>query len=364
MAAAGRRSDPGRRMTPDPAADPGAADAAPLVSVVTPVYNGERTLRRCIESVVAQTYTNWQYTLVDNCSSDASRAIAAEYAARDARIRVVGNRDFVPVMRNYNLAVAAASPASRYVKVVAADDYLFPECLQAMVALARAHPRVAIVGAYAQREDEVCWDGMPHDVSVMSGREACRRRLLGGRYVFGTPTSVMYATDIVLSRERFFNEENLHGDSEACVEFLQDRDFGFVHQVLSFQRTAGESTRTYSQRMQTYLGWEMYEVARYGPLYLGDDERERRLAEQAAMYYRYLGKNALLARGPAFWRFHRQALARSGQHLSWLRVAVAATGLAADAIFNPLSTLRRIAARLTPAPAPAPGSTRAGTSPS
>ena len=60
----------------------------PLVSVVTPVYNEEKNLAECIESVLAQTYPNWEYVIVNNCSTDRSLQIAESYAAQDKRIRV------------------------------------------------------------------------------------------------------------------------------------------------------------------------------------------------------------------------------------------------------------------------------------
>src|SRR2546422_11003588 len=97
----------------------------PLVSVVTPVYNGESYLRECIDSVLAQTYSNWDYTIVDNCSSDRTLEIALEYAARDSRIRVHRNEIFVRVNENFNNAVRQISAQSQYCKVVAADDWLF-----------------------------------------------------------------------------------------------------------------------------------------------------------------------------------------------------------------------------------------------
>ena len=75
-----------------------SAGHEPLVSVVTPVYNGEHCLRACIESVLAQTYSNWDYTIVNNCSADRTLDIAHEYAARDSRIRVCTNDSFVRVI--------------------------------------------------------------------------------------------------------------------------------------------------------------------------------------------------------------------------------------------------------------------------
>src|SRR5258708_3929396 len=55
----------------------------PRVSIVTAVYSGAEYLTECIESVLAQTYQNWDYTIIDNCSTDNSLEIAEQYLARD-----------------------------------------------------------------------------------------------------------------------------------------------------------------------------------------------------------------------------------------------------------------------------------------
>src|SRR4051794_20650137 len=65
------------------------SDAEPLVSIVTPFHNTAPYLEECIRSVLAQTYTNYEYLLVDNASTDDGGEIAARYAEKDARIRVV-----------------------------------------------------------------------------------------------------------------------------------------------------------------------------------------------------------------------------------------------------------------------------------
>lgn len=61
----------------------------PLVSIIVPVYNAERYLRYCIESILGQTYTNLEIILVDDGASDASPSICNEYAAKDNRITVI-----------------------------------------------------------------------------------------------------------------------------------------------------------------------------------------------------------------------------------------------------------------------------------
>src|SRR5712692_9727325 len=86
----------------------------PLVSVVTPVYNGEKYLAECIESILAQTYQNWEYIIVNNCSTDRSLEIAQGYAKKDARIRIYNNQEFVGMIQNHNIALGQISSESKY----------------------------------------------------------------------------------------------------------------------------------------------------------------------------------------------------------------------------------------------------------
>jgi glycosyltransferase involved in cell wall biosynthesis len=319
----------------------------PLVSVVTPVYNGEPYLRECIESVLAQTYSSWDYTIVNNCSTDGSLEIAREYAARDPRIRVVDNERFVRVIENHNIAFRQISPASEYCKVVAADDWIFPECLERMVRVGEEHPRVLIVGAYALSGAVVEWSGvLRYPSTVVPGRDACRGRLLGGRSVFGNPSAVLFRSSIVRSREAFFNETNLHADTEVCYEFLQDGDFGFVHQVLTYRREREQSMTSLSRELNTYLPNKMAELVVYGPKYLSEEELERRIRAQLDEYYRYLGRRAFKRPGAKFWNYHREKLTALGHPMSRRRVAGNALRYALDLALNPKRSLGRLFRRL------------------
>jgi glycosyltransferase involved in cell wall biosynthesis len=85
---------PGGRTQEKYAGERVSSREEPLVSVVTPVYNGEEFLAECIESVLAQTYSNIEYTIVNNCSTDRSLDIALSYAAQDGLI-VHRNKGFV-----------------------------------------------------------------------------------------------------------------------------------------------------------------------------------------------------------------------------------------------------------------------------
>jgi glycosyltransferase involved in cell wall biosynthesis len=65
--------------------------AVALVSVLTPVRNGAQYLAKCVESVLAQTYTHWEYTIIHNCSTGDSLTTAQKYAATDSWIRVLSS---------------------------------------------------------------------------------------------------------------------------------------------------------------------------------------------------------------------------------------------------------------------------------
>src|ERR1700691_5462259 len=108
----------------------------PLVSIVTPVYNEASYLGECIESVLAQTYQNWNYTIVDNCSTDGTLEVALRYAERDRRIRVHRNSQLLSVIPNHNTALRQISPDCKYCKFVFGDDWIFPGCVEQMVAVA------------------------------------------------------------------------------------------------------------------------------------------------------------------------------------------------------------------------------------
>jgi len=105
----------------------------PVVSVVTPFFNTVPYLAECIESVLAQSYSQFEYILLDNCSTDGSTEIAASYAQRDPKIRLIRCSEFLSQLANYNRALAESSNDAKYCKFVQADDWIFPECLQLMV---------------------------------------------------------------------------------------------------------------------------------------------------------------------------------------------------------------------------------------
>jgi glycosyltransferase involved in cell wall biosynthesis len=317
----------------------------PLVSIVTPVHNESAYLAECIESVLAQTYENWDYTIVDNCSTDGSAEIARTYAAKDRRIHIHENQQFLPAIANHNLAVAKISPGSKYCKVVLGDDWIFPECLQRMVGLAEQQPSIGLVGAYALEGQQVKWTGLPYPAKVTSGREVCRKHLLEGLYVFGTPTTVLYRADLVRSRDRFYDEANIHADTDVCFALLQMCDFAFIHQVLTFTREQQRSLSTTASDIHAYFPAMLQLLLTYGSYYLAEDELEDRLECHLSEYYKFLGKSLFVGRDEEFWEYHKGKLTRAGVGFSRGRLAKGALQSLLGATLQPKISIEKLLQR-------------------
>lgn len=287
------------------------SESRPLVSIVTPVYNGAAYLAECVESVLAQTYPNWEYVIVNNGSTDESLAIAQRYAAQDRRIRVHDNSEFLRAMPNWNHALRQIAPDSAYCKIVHADDWLFPECLARMVAVAATHPAVGIVSAYRLNEDQVDLDGLPYGCTVTPGRTICRLALQHQPlYLFGSPTSLLIRSDLIRQRPQFYDESLIHADTDVCFQVLAESDFGFVHQVLTYTRRHNESRTSFVQRFNTQAAERLLRLQRYGPRYLEPAAYQQQWQAQRRAYYRLIARGLLEGKGPAFWHYHRQNLAK------------------------------------------------------
>lgn len=111
----------------------------PKLTVITPVYNAEEFLGETIESVLNQTYENFEYLLIDDCSTDSSAAIIKKYEEKDARIKYIklNENSGAAVARNKGLEKARG----RYIAFVDSDDIWYPEKLEKQLAFMQENNR-------------------------------------------------------------------------------------------------------------------------------------------------------------------------------------------------------------------------------
>jgi glycosyltransferase involved in cell wall biosynthesis len=294
-----------------------SATSQPLVSVVTPVYNAAEYFAECIESVLNQTYENWEYVIYDNCSTDGSLEIAQSYETQDPRVRVVAADVFVNQLASSNRSLREISPDSKYTKVLHADDWMFLECLERMVGLAERHPNVGIVGAYRLEETRVTLDGIPHSVSIIPGRELGRSTLIGSPYpyVLGSPSSLLVRSDLIRDREPFYDPNFPFGeeyvftiDQDVCCELFRTSDFAFVHQVLTFTRRPEGSPFSEFVRFGAHLPERINLHVKHGPTFLTEVEYQRSLAVLIIQYGFFLLRSPRRLLKPDTRKYHRVAL--------------------------------------------------------
>jgi len=320
----------------------------PFVSVITPCYNMAEFLGECIDSVLRQTYDNFEYLLVNNCSTDNTLQIMHDYAKRDSRIRVHDNTEFLDVMVNHSHGMRFMSPESEWCKCVSADDWIFPDCLRQMVEFGVDHPNVGIICCYSIEGSRILFQGLDYHRNVVNGREICRETLLGRQpYVFGAPTSLLYRADLIRSVPEFFpwGKGDPHADVSGVYQALRTSDFGFVHQILTYTRvhTGSQTSQsfTFGRINRALLGY----VRRFGPIYLTEDEFKRQVQIFSDMYYDWLAA-ALLENSfdHGFLEKQRQELASSDIELDTSELAKAGLRRGAELVLHPVVTMKKIRA--------------------
>jgi len=324
----------------------------PFVSVVTPVYNGEAFISECIESVLAQNYQNFEYLIVNNCSTDRTSEIIDKYAKLDSRIRIHNNVDFLTSLQNQNFSMTLISPDSKYCKVLHADDWLFPECITEMVKLAETDPSIGVVGSFMLQGPFVYCDGLPlpegvngtqYPTRVFSGRDICRIDLYrpkGHHSVFGNPTTILLRSDIILNnKEPFYDDRHIFMDRDACYRILQKHNFGFIYQVLSFMRKHEGQLHSVMVSLSAYIACQIYLLNKYGRFYLEEDEYKTLLQEKLRRYRTFLRFNSLrkinFHKEKKFWDYHLKYLSLSGFPVTKKRLILYAILEFLDNILNP-----------------------------
>jgi glycosyltransferase involved in cell wall biosynthesis len=148
----------------------------PLVSVGVPVYNGEATLRRALDSLLAQDLLDFEVIVCDNASGDATPDIAASYAERDARVRLHRNPTNLGLAGNFNRTVELAR--GPYFKWATHDDWHAPESLRLTVEAMERHPgsSVCATGVSWVDQHEVEFDRWIPSVDLLTVGPADRMR--------------------------------------------------------------------------------------------------------------------------------------------------------------------------------------------
>lgn len=278
----------------------------PLISVVVPVYNVEAYLRRCLDSVLAQSFTDFELICVNDGSTDSSPSILVEYAAKDSRISVINQENGgVSEARNTGIEVAKGE----YLSFIDSDDWIDRDFLEKLYTAARAFDADIVQSGYRKignrktkeegRIEAEGFDFISKYASLMSGYVtnklfSCNlikkyhlrfpKALLFEDSLF-TVQSYYYAEKIKMidycGYNYFFNALSIVNNPQKEKKRLVD-GLEIARQIMSFgqEKNLGEAElAVFKDYIATHLLWEDY---------LGNKEYYQN-------YFELLGDNEILA---------------------------------------------------------------------
>lgn len=267
----------------------------PLVAIGVPVYNGEEFLEECLESILKQSYLNWECVVVNNQSTDGTASIVESFEKRDNRFRLVTNPEFVDMTTNFNNA-HKYSNESKYFKVVCADDWILPDYLEKMVEIMESYPNVGLCSSYRMDSLRVRCTGLNYyDGPVFDGKKLLHDQLTNTvPDVLGSETTLLFRTEALKKVKNYptiFDHKVYNSDTSLAYELLFLSDMGFAFQVLSYTRRGKDTfTSQYTNRFNTILNLREGELYKYKSLLPGLENEYKDVRDR---YGRFLFKRRL-----------------------------------------------------------------------
>ncbi len=259
----------------------------PTVAIGVPVYNGEKYLWECLNSVLKQNFQDWECVVVDNLSKDKSYEIAKSFEKKDRRFRVIKNKEFVPLVDNWNNAFFHSNRDAKYYKLLQADDWMFPHFLEETIKLFEMDPSVGVISSYRLAGTNV--DGCGLDVNkgnIFDGQDILYKQLTRKLDISGDITTLIFSSRYLQKLNfypRIFNGK-YHIDTELFYDILNISNVGFVYQILSYTRRHPDSqTNQVVFRFNTFL--QLNESVLYR--FKGDDKLLNKLYHKERHKYAY-----------------------------------------------------------------------------
>jgi len=127
----------------------------PQISVIVPVYKVEKYIHRCVDSILSQTFSDFELVLVDDGSPDNCGAICDAYAAKDPRVKVIHQQNGgLSAARNAGIDWVFANSDSRWLTFVDSDDWIHPKMLESLLTAAEQHASPVSICGYAETEGD------------------------------------------------------------------------------------------------------------------------------------------------------------------------------------------------------------------
>lgn len=202
----------------------------PTVSIIIPVYNGEKTLERCVESILNQTYRDFELLLIDDGSRDGTAALCDRYGDADSRVRVF-HQENAGVSASRNLALDQAQ--GTYLQFVDCDDWITSDATRSLVQAAKEHDcDLVISDFYRVVGERVSHKGDIDETGVMDREEFAAYMMEDpADFYYGVLWNKLYRADLV-------REQKLRMDPQLnwCEDFMFNLEYlRFAQRIIALQ---------------------------------------------------------------------------------------------------------------------------------
>ena len=187
----------------------------PQVSVIMSVYNGERYLSEAIESILQQSFVDWELVIINDCSTDGSLAIIQKYLLRDQRVKLINNEQNLGLTKSLNIGIKDST--GKYIARLDADDSCSPDRLQKQYDFMEAHPEVAICGSCGNYLDE-SGEIIGKKILPTEYREIKKKLLFNNQFIH----SSLFICRAVIDKEGGYDES-----------FRTSQDYEFILRIAS-----------------------------------------------------------------------------------------------------------------------------------
>ena len=217
------------------------------VSIIVPMYNAEKFIGKTIESVLAQTYQNWEMLIMNDVSTDNSLAIVSLYAKKDERIKIVNTEKNVGVVKGRNFLIDLAS--GKYIAFLDADDYWHNEKLEKQIKFMKEKNASISCTEYTRVKEN---EEKINDVIIKE--EISYNDMLKNNYL-GCLTVIYDAKKI---GKRYFKELEKNEDYVLWLEIVKDVNTIYgLKENLAYYRVL-DNSRSSNKVKTAKVRWEIY----------------------------------------------------------------------------------------------------------
>jgi glycosyltransferase involved in cell wall biosynthesis len=259
----------------------------PLLSVTVTNYNYATYLRQTVESILNQTYDDFELVIIDNASTDGSAKLIHDLASHDRRVRSIFHPKNEGMLASYR--EAANIPRGKYRVHVEADDWVIdPEAFELQVALLEGHPSVSFcypAMTMVDSKGDIVYVSHPHDGDVIVPGEQAVESLLSLMF---THTGLMVRQEAYRATEGYQAGFPHTTDTMLAIRLCEVGDVGYLDQTLyAFRQHGSNLHRQDESRLLETEYLPMIAAAFEGPLgrRLLHSEAVRRRVEQRAFVH-------------------------------------------------------------------------------